>query len=138
MKQAAAAPVSRRKLLGGLVLAAMAAGAKAAPVLRLGGGKERQPVYALAHADAAAWTAQIGSEFRIRSERGVQTLTLAEVRPLGPLAGRSGRARAFALAFTAKGPLPAGNRIYPVSHSVHGGLDIFFGPSGDRLVAIFA
>jgi hypothetical protein len=136
MKQAAAAPVSRRRLLGGLALAATAAGANAAPVLRLGRGAGHQPVYA--HADAAAWTAQIGSEFRIRAERGVQTLTLAEVRPLAPLAGRRGRRRAFALAFTAKGPLPAGDRVYPVSHTVHGSLDIFFGPSGDRLVAIFA
>jgi hypothetical protein len=138
MKQAAAAPVSRRKLLGGLAFAVTAAGANAAPVLRLGRGTGRRPVYALARADAAAWRAQIGSEFRIRGERGVQTLTLAEVRPLAPLAGRSGRRRAFALAFTAKDPLPAGDRIYPVSHTVHGSLDIFFGPSGDRLVAIFA
>jgi hypothetical protein len=138
MKQAAAAPVSRRRLLGGLALAATAAGANAAPVLRLGRGAGHQPVYALAHADAAAWTAQIGSEFRIRAERGVQTLTLAEVRPLAALAGRRRRRRAFALAFAAKGPLPAGDRVYPVSHTVHGSLDIFFGPSGDRLVAIFA
>jgi hypothetical protein len=131
-------PVSRRRLLGGLALAATAAGAHAAPALRLARSKGRQPVYALAHADVAAWSAQIGSEFRLRGERGVQTLTLAEVRPLARLGGRKGRSRAFAIAFAAKGPLPAGNRVYPVSHPVHGSLDIFFGPSGDKLVAIFA
>jgi hypothetical protein len=133
-------PVSRRRLLGGLALAATAtaAGARASPALRLARGKGRQPVYALAHADVAVWSAQIGSEFRIRGEQGVQTLTLAEVRPLERLGGGKGRNRAFAIAFTAKGPLPAGDRAYPVSHPVHGSLDIFFGPSGDKLVAIFA
>ncbi|MEA3063101.1 MAG: hypothetical protein QOJ94_2882 [Sphingomonadales bacterium] len=135
-------PLSRRKLLGGLALAATAAGANAAPVLRLGPAGRGTSFRSLAAAGAAAWAEQIGSEFRIRSENGVQSLILAEVRPLARLDGagrRKGRDRAFALAFrSAGGPLPAGDRIYPLAHAQHGKLDIFFGPSGDRLVAIFA
>ncbi|MEA3033047.1 MAG: hypothetical protein QOH86_1063 [Sphingomonadales bacterium] len=135
-------PVSRRKLLGGLALAATAAGANAAPVLRVAPAGRRTSFRSLAHAGAEAWAQQIGAEFRIRSENGVQTLVLAEVRPLSRLDGagrRQGRDRAFALAFrSAGGPLPAGDRVYPLAHAQHGRLDIFFGPSGERLVAIFA
>jgi hypothetical protein len=132
-------PVSRRKLLGGLALAATAAGANAAPVLRLTPARRGTSFRSLAHAGAEAWKQQIGAEFRIRTEKGVQGLILAEVRPLARLAGHKGRDRAFALAFRSPGgSLPAGNRIYPLAHAQHGRLDIFFGPSGDRLVAIFA
>jgi hypothetical protein len=132
-------PVSRRKLLGGLALAATAAGANAAPVLRLAPAGRGTSFRSLAHAGVEAWAKQIGDEFRIRTENGVQSLVLAEVRPLGRLAGHKGRDRAFALAFRSAGrPLPAGNRIYPLAHAQYGKLDIFFGPAGDRLVAIFA
>jgi len=132
-------PVSRRKLLGGLALAATAAGANAAPVMRLAPAKGGASFRSLAHAGAEAWAEQVGSEFRIRAEHGVQSLILAEVRPLARLNRRMGRNRAFALAFrSAGGPLPAGDRVYPLAHAQHGKLDIFFGPSGDRLVAIFA
>jgi hypothetical protein len=132
-------PVSRRRLLGGLALAATAAGANAAPVLRLAPAGRRASFRSLAHADAKAWAQQVGAEFRIRTENGVQSLVLAEVRPLARLNRRNGRNRAFALAFRpASGPLPAGDRVYPLAHAQHGKLDIFFGPSGDRLVAIFA
>jgi hypothetical protein len=140
MIERALTPVSRRRLLGGLALAATAAGANAAPVLRLAPSAGRGTAFrSLAHADAKAWAEQVGAEFRIRTENGVQSLILAEVRPLARLNRRNGRDRAFALAFrSAAGPLPAGNRVYPLAHAQHGRLDIFFGPSGDRLVAIFA
>jgi hypothetical protein len=135
-------PVSRRKLLGGLALAATAAGANAAPVLRLAAPGRGTSFRSLAHGDAKAWAQQVGSGFRIRTENGVQSLVLAEVRPLARLgaAGRGkGRDRAFALSFRSTGgPLPAGDRVYPLAQAQHGKLDIFFGPSGDRLVAIFA
>ena len=139
MIERAATPVSRRKLLGGLALAATAAGTNAAPVMRLTPAKGATSFRSLAYAGAEAWAQQVGDEFRIRSENGVQTLVLAEVRPLAQLDRRNGRDRAFALAFrSAGGPLPAGDRVYPLAHAQHGRLDIFFGPSGDRLVAIFA
>ncbi|MEA3035370.1 MAG: hypothetical protein QOH04_1132 [Sphingomonadales bacterium] len=141
MIERALTPVSRRKLLGGLALAATAAGAHAAPMVQLTRAGRGTPFRSLATADAGAWAQQIGAEFRIRAERGAQKLILAEVRPLGRLDGRRlrrGRDRAFALAFSMEGPLPAGDRVYPLAHPQHGNLDIFFGPSGDRLVAIFA
>jgi hypothetical protein len=139
MIERALTPVSRRRLLSGLALAATAAGASAAPVLRLAPAGRGSSFRSLAHADSRAWAQQVGAEFRIRTENGVQSLILAEVRPLARLNRRIGRNRAFALAFrSASGHLPAGNRVYPLAHAQHGKLDIFFGPSGDRLVAIFA
>lgn len=139
MMERALPAVSRRKLLGGLALAATAAGANAAPSLRIAPAARGRSLRSLAHAGHQDWARQVGARFRIRGENGVQNLILAEVRPLGRLDGHGGRDRAFALAFrSAGGPLPAGGRVYPLAHAQHGKLEIFFGPSADRLVAIFA
>src|SRR3954449_695627 len=109
MKQAAVAPISRRKLLGGLALAATAAGAEAAPAVRLARGRIAGPGRPLAHAGVEEWQRQIGSELRIRPGQGVQVPNPAEGSPRERLPRRGrGRARAFAAAFRARsGPLPA-------------------------------
>lgn len=136
------APVSRRRMLAAAAL--VVAGTAAAPALGLtprGGRRATALPRSLRHAGLAAWSAQTGSRFRIRGEDGIHVLTLVEVRPLAAEGARpagASRDGAFAAVFrSAGGPLPAGNRTYPATHAT-GDLDIFFGPSGDRLVAVFA
>jgi len=139
------AAVSRRRLIASAGLALTGAAAAGAPALALaaapdGRGKPRPaPVRPLAHAGIEAWTDQVGTRFRVHGETGVHVLELVEVRPLDEIARRGARrSRAFAAVFApASGVLPAGGRTYPASHA-SGNLDIFFGPAGETLVAIFA
>lgn len=142
MTETLQAAVSRRRLIAaaGLALTGTAA---AAPALALApartGARRPAPLRPLAHAGIEAWTDQVGSRFRVRTEKGVHMLELVEVRPLEKLARRGARrSRAFAAVFAAaSGTLPAGGRTYPASHA-SGSLDIFFGPAGENLIAIFA
>jgi hypothetical protein len=150
MKADPRAALSRRKLLGALALTLTGTSAVAAPALRLGLPRRKstatsapsmRPV-ALADAELEQWSQRVGTHFRIRGEAGISRITLVEVRPLEPLGvhrGAATRDRAFAAVFTARGAsLPAGNRMYPVSHPQHGEMNLFFGPAGDKLIAIFA
>src|SRR3954466_1635703 len=114
MTEESRAPVSRRRMLAAAAL--VVAGTAAAPALGLtprgggGGGAGRRPPpppraappRSLRHAGLAAWSAQIGSRFRIRGEDGIHLLALAEVRPLAAEGARPAgvsRDGAFAAVF---------------------------------------
>jgi hypothetical protein len=144
MKAETRAAISRRKLLGALALtfagtAAVAAPAAGRRAARRSGSSGFRDL-PLAHAGIDQWTQEVGTRFRIRGENGMSRIELVEVRPLGLLGRRgAGRDRAFAAVFAARGgSLPAGGRIYPLSHPRHGRMDVFFDPATDKIAAIFA
>lgn len=135
------APVSRRTLLGALASAAAATGALAAPARAKAATRLPRLTGPLAHGGYREWSAQVGSEFHVRAEDGTKVLKLVAVKPIGepsPRVGRGRRTRAFAAVFEPLGgTLPRGDRTYPLSHPHHGRLDLFFGPSGKQITAIF-
>jgi hypothetical protein len=140
MKVDKMSPLSRRALLAEIAVAAAAGSALASPAGALAPGRtdKGSKRIALKRGDLPEWQREVGSTFLIRGEQGGGKLKLVEVRPLHRLA-HAGRSRAFAALFApAGGAIPKGDRTYAVSHSRHGRLDVFFGPAGDRLVAIFA
>jgi hypothetical protein len=142
--------LSRRNLLAGLGLGVAAVGALATPALQLswtrkpgakGSWWDRQ-FTSLANAGADEWTRQIGAEFALA---GGIAARLAEVTPLRSPGRRPAglRESAFAVVFESAGAtLPAGDRMYDVSHSEAGAMKIYFSACGDkcgghRLQAIF-
>jgi hypothetical protein len=140
MKADKSSALSRRALIAILAAAAAAGTATAAPARRLARrAATPRRTASLEHAGVAEWTEQVGSIFLVRGEQGPARLKLVEVRRLHARGGISRRRHAFAAVFApAGGALPRGDRTYPVGHSRHGRLDLFFGPAGDRLVAVFA
>jgi hypothetical protein len=142
--------LSRRGMLAGLGAAFAAAGALAAPALNL--SWTRKPAArgswwdrtsaSLSHAGADEWSRHVGSEF---SFDGGGVAKLVKVEPFATKGARPAelRDRAFALVFdAAKGSLPAGDRMYDVSHPDGGDMKIYFSDcgtqcSGRRLQAIF-
>ena len=142
--------LSRRKLLAGLGFGVAAVGAIAAPALQLswtrkpgakGSWWDRQ-FTSLAQAGMDEWSRQIGSQFALA---GGGVAKLAEVRPLQSSGRRPDglRDRAFAIVLESSGQsLPAGDRIYDVSHADAGAMKIYFSACGDtcggrRLQAVF-
>ncbi|HEX6376501.1 MAG TPA: hypothetical protein VFZ91_12375 [Allosphingosinicella sp.] len=125
-------------------------GAIAAPALQLswtrkpgakGSWWDRQ-FTSLPHAGMDEWSRQVGASFALA---GGVVAKLAEVRPLGKAERRPAgvRNQAFAIVLESTGQtLPAGDRIYDVSHADAGAMKVFFSACGDtcgghRLQAIF-
>jgi uncharacterized protein DUF6916 len=142
--------LSRRKLLAGLGLGVAAVGALAAPALQLSwtrkpgarGNWWNRQFAALPNAGMDEWSRHVGSTFLVA---GGVAARLAQVEPLLSKGRRpSGlRDRAFAVVFESAGEtLPAGDRIYDISHAEAGKAKVYFSAcagqcGGHRLQAVF-
>jgi hypothetical protein len=146
-----ASRVTRRALLAGLGLGAAAAGAMAAPALKLDWTRKpeakgdwwNRQFTSLSGAGVEEWSRQVGTSFALG---GGIVAKLAEVRPLGEPERRPEgvRDRAFAIVLESQGgALPPGDRTLDVSHAEAGAMKIYFSACGDacggrRLQAIFS
>ena len=98
-----------------------------------------RPTVNLATAGSSDWSAQVGSVFALTGEHGVLTAKLAAVTmfPAVGVRPRGLRDRAFKLEFNlVSGALPAGDRIYSVSHPA-GPLQMYFSATDKKLLAVF-
>jgi len=92
-------------------------------------------------ATAETFTPVIGQTFEAVFTDGRLPLTLAEVRPLGPVRMAGGRAP-FALTFRGNSRLRLPQRIYRLEHATLGTLEIFLvqvsdGAEGSMFEAVF-
>ncbi len=142
--------VSRRTLVVGLAAGVAAAGALAAPALRL--SWTRQPgrqgwwdrmFFSLERGGYADWNEVVGSEFQLAAGGGASRMKLVAVKPFrapGRLPDSVGRERAFAAVFESAGAAPAADGIYALDHAKHGSMKLFL-TAGDttnnRMEAVF-
>jgi hypothetical protein len=147
--------VSRRKLLAGLAVGGVAAGAIAAPKLTLSWVQEGRSVasswwdrtfFSLSRGGFSQWSRAVGTSFTLSGAGGAAELALVAVKPFAASGRRPaglGRDRAFLAVFeTKRGSLPAGDLTSAFQHPQYGTLDIFMTsgqPSGtsSRLEAVF-
>jgi hypothetical protein len=149
------ATLSRRKLLAGLAVGGVAAGAIASPTLNLSWVQNGRKVasgwwdrmfFSLARGGFNEWSGAVGTLFTLSGDAGSAALELVAVKPFdnkGRRPASLGRDRAFAAIFEAKdGLAPAGDATYAFKHAEHGSLDIFMtaraaAGAAARLEAVF-
>jgi hypothetical protein len=147
---------SRRNLLLGLGGGSVAAAAIAAPVLQLAlakGGTAKTASWwdrtfsSLRDGGVQEWSALVGESFSLAAPGGATALKLIAVKamPSTGLRPKSvARAQAFRAVFetAASARVPAGDRIYELTHRAHSPLQMYMSPSvlagkKAQLVAIF-
>jgi hypothetical protein len=141
--------ISRRKALtfGAGAVAAVAA----APILglvRKTAGSDTgmlsfwpQQSVNLAVAGRTEWSAYVGKDFAIQTERGVATARLAEIQSLPSKGDRPAdvtRQSAFALVFTRPaGAAPVGDRMYKITPPGGRETSMYFSPTALKMIAVF-
>jgi hypothetical protein len=141
--------VSRRTLVVGLAAGVAAAGALAAPALRLSWTREPgragwwdRMFFSLERGGYGDWNEVVGSEFRLAGS-GSSPLKLVAVKPFkapGRLPDSVGRERAFAAVFESAGGTPSADGIYALEHARHGTMNLFLtagDTSNNRMEAVF-
>ena len=150
MRKPAKNPVTRRNALA-VGAGAVAAGAIAAPIFGLApksSGSDTsllsfwpQQSVNLAVAGSSEWSAYVGKNFSIQTERGKATIKLVEIQALPSKGDRPpevSRASAFALAFSLpSGAAPAGDRMYNVTPSGGRETIMYFSPTAAKMLAVF-
>jgi hypothetical protein len=126
--------LSRRKMIAFVAAGTVAAGARAAAPLAsvLSNPALTSPLFRpLGTLVFSDWTLMVGNSFTLITEDRLKlALVLARAKAM-PVTGNrpaSLRSQPFMTSFT--GPvLPAGNRVYTITHATHGSLDLFFDPA---------
>ena len=150
MRKPATSSISRRKALA-VGAGAVAAGAVAAPIFGLTTRTASsdtgllswwpQSGANLSVAGRNEWSAYVGKDFVIQTERSKSTVKLVEIQALPSKGDRPpevSRESAFALAFSLPaGTKPAGDRIYKVTPAGGRETIMYFSPTAAKMLAVF-
>jgi len=150
MRKPATSSISRRKALA-VGAGAVAAGAVAAPIfgLAIKPAETRTGLLSwwpqqdvnLALAGRNEWSAYVGKDFALQTEKGKGTARLLEIQALPSKGDRPpevSRESAFALAFSLPaGARPSGDRMYTVSHPAGREMIVYFSATAQKMLAVF-